>query len=609
MTDLSISELQDIANILRRDTLVSTTAAGSGHPTSCMSIAEIISALFFHQMHYDPQAVLHPNNDEFVLSKGHAAPILYAALKRAGCIKNNLNTLRKITSPLEGHPMPRSLPWIKVATGSLGQGLSVAAGMALAAKLSHRHYKTYVLLGDGELAEGSNYEAAQFIAKNNLNNLVAIADINRLGQTGPTALDHDLKQYAKRFEAFGWDAFIIDGHSMKQVVKYLKKASRSAKPAIIIAKTFKGYGVSFLKDSINWHGKVLDDKTLKLALEQIPSPSMPYVRIQHPHMVFPHKSPAKRPTLPKYKLKDDIATRQAYGETLAQLTKTYPNIVAVDADVANSTFTRLVREATPHQFIQSYIAEQNMVGVALGLSKKGFIPFATSFASFLSRAHDQFRMAALSNANMVIVGSHAGVSIGPDGASQMGLEDISMFRSLPGSTVFYPSDATSTAKLTALAAGTQGLTYIRLSRPTSPVIYKSSEKFPANNFKVLKESRKDKLTIIAAGITLHEALKAQKLLKKKKIDVAVVDLYCIKPLPEKQLIEFIQKHGNKVIVVEDHYPEGGIGEAIAKAIAKAIANTNITLTHLAVNEIPHSGETEELLHNYNIDAEAIVGAV
>ncbi len=604
-------ELQDIANILRRDVLEMTTAAGSGHPSSCLSCAELISALFFHEMSFDPKNPDNQDNDEFVLSKGHAAPILYASLYRANCIRQNLSILRKLSSPLEGHPMPSSLmPWIKVASGSLGQGLSISIGYALASKLQNKKFKTYALLGDSESTEGSIYEALQLASHYKLNNLIAILDVNRLGQTGETILGHDIKKYEKRFQEFGWETITINGHNISQILSAFEKAKKSSKPTIIIAKTLKGKGVKFIEDKNDWHGKALSQQELKKALNSLPSPNMPNIPSRLPIQIIKQIKKENKnsvPQLTKYKSKEEIATRTAYGNALASLAKSNQRIIAIDGEVSNSTHSEEVKKKTPKQFIEAYIAEQNMIGMSLGLSKKGFNVFASTFAAFLTRAHDQIRMSALSSPNFTICGSHAGISIGEDGASQMGLEDISLFRSLPKSIIFYPSDAISTEKLVHLAANTRGLKYIRTTRPKTPIIYQQTENFPLGDFKILKQSQEDKAVLIGAGITLHESLKAYNILNKNNISLAVIDLYCIKPLETRKLISFIKQHGNKLIITEDHYKEGGIGEAIISELS--LTNTNTQIKHLYIPEIPHSGTMEELLDKYKISARHIVGAV
>ena len=601
-----IKNLQDISNTLRRNVIKATTLAGSGHLTSCLSCAEIISCLFFNQMSYDIKNPDNPDNDEFILSKGHAAPILYAALYMAKAIDHHPNSLRKLKSPLEGHPIPSEhLPFVKVATGSLGQGLSIGAGMALAGKMQKKKYKTYVLIGDSETAEGSIHEAVQLASHYKLNNLIAIIDINRLGQAGETMLGHDIQSYKNRFESFGWNAIKINGHKIREIMKALKKAESSSKPSVIIAKTIKGKGISFLENKNGWHGKALNQAELKKAFEKIPNPEMPRINIKTPIKIHSKQNNRIKSQLTGYNANEQVSTREAYGNALANLAKSNSSIIAIDGEVSNSTYSEKVKEKTPRQFIEAYIAEQNMIGMALGLSKKGFNVFASTFAAFLSRAHDQIRMVALSNPNLTICGSHAGVSIGEDGASQMGLEDITLFRSLPNSIILYPSDAVSTEKLTFLAADTNGLKYIRTTRPQTPIIYKLAESFKMGEFKILKQSSQDKIVLIGAGITLHESLKAYEFLKKQNINTAVIDLYCVKPLNTGKLINFIKAHGSKIIITEDHYREGGIGDMLCNELK----NTSIKIRHLAINEIPHSGKMQELLDKYKISAKYIIESV
>lgn len=598
-------QLQEIANVLRRDVAEMTTAAGSGHPSSCFSCAEIVATLFFHEMKYDVRDAENPDNDEFILSKGHAAPILYSALFRAGCIKEDLNKLRKLSSNLEGHPTPRSSKWVKVATGSLGQGASVGAGMALAGKLQGRKFRTYVLLGDSEMAEGSNYEALQLAPHYNLSNLCLVIDANRLGQRGETMIAHDLKRFAEGIESFKWNTIIVDGHDVGQLIKAFDEARKSGMPTAIIAKTRKGKGVSFMEDKEGWHGKAMNAEELKIALKEIPNVKMPKIKIEKPWKMTIVENKKKRVLEKRCGAGEMVATREAYGKALADLAIANEKVIAVDAEVSNSTHSDEVKKVRPGQFVETFIAEQNLVGVCLGLSKKGFNVFGSTFAAFLSRAHDQIRMSALSNANFTLCGSHAGVSIGEDGASQMGLEDIAMFRTLPNSIVLYPSDGVATEKLTYLAAKTRGLKYIRTTRGKTPVIYPQNEEFKLGEFKILRQSAKDKVVLVGAGITLHECLKAYDKLKGKKVNAAVVDLYCIKPFDSKRFISFVKKHGGKIVVAEDHYEEGGIGEMLAEELE----NSGIKIKHLFVGEIPHSGKPEELLKKYGIDSGAIVKAV
>ena len=597
---VNTKKLQVIANILRRDSLKMTTAAGSGHPTSCLSCAEIIACLFFEEMEFDNKNPYNPDNDEFILSKGHAAPILYSCLHHSGCMNHDLLLLRKFKSPLEGHPMPSHLKWIKIASGSLGQGLSVGVGMALASKLQKRKFRVYVLLGDGEMAEGSIYESLQLASYNNLDNLTAIVDVNGLGQTGETMFGHDMKNFKKIFGGFGFNLIVIDGHNIWQILNALRKARKNKKPSLILAKTKKGKGVSFIEDKNGWHGKALNEKQLEKALQEIDNSRIPKIIIKKPKKLI-RKFNYKKAKNNSYKLGEEIATREAYGNALSSLAQSDGRILAIDAETGNSTFSEKVREKAPSQFIETFIAEQNMIGVSLGLSKKGYDVFPSTFSAFLSRAHDQIRMANLSHGNMTICGSHAGVSIGEDGASQMGLEDIAIFRSLLNSKVFYPSDAVSTEKIVNLCSRLNGIKYIRTTRARAPVLYKSDEKFELGKFKALKKSDEDNVVLIGSGITLHESLKAYHELKKRNINTSVIDLYCIKPFDYKSFISFVKEHGNKIIVSEDHYYEGGVGEMLKSGLI----GTGIKIKHLAVHKLPHSGTKDELLNYERIDADAI----
>ncbi|MBU0467086.1 MAG: transketolase [Nanoarchaeota archaeon] len=624
-----VEQLINVAHVLKRDVAEMTTAAGSGHPSSCFSCAEIMAALFFHEMKYNPKDPNNLDNDEFILSKGHAAPILYSSLFRAGCIKDDLKKLRKLTSNLEGHPMPtssfrkrpsrssenynrssqnsnphRGLKWVKVATGSLGQGASIGIGMALAAKLHGRKYRTYVLMGDSEMAEGSVYEALQLAPYYNLNNLCIIIDANRLGQSGETMVGHDIQRYVDGIKTFKWHAIAVDGHDIGQLIGAFGVARKVAMPTAIIAKTKKGNGVSFMENKEDWHGKAMNSEELKKALKEIPNVKMPKIKIESPKEIEVSKNKKSRVKTSQYELGGFVSTRMAYGKALANLAVSDPNVIVVDAEVSNSTHSGEVRKVRPGQFIEAFIAEQDMVSICLGLSKKGFNVFGSTFAAFLSRAHDQIKMSALSSGDFTICGSHAGVSIGEDGASQMGLEDIAMFRALPESIVLYPSDGISTEKIVYLAAKTKGLKYIRTTRGKTPVVYNEKEEFKVGDFKVLKQGKKDKVVLVGAGITLHECLQAHEALKKKRINSAVVDLYCVKPFDSKKFIDFVKKHGKKVVVSEDHYEEGGIGEMLAEELE----NTGIEISHLAVREIPHSGKSKELLEKYGVDKKAIVKA-
>lgn len=596
-----IKKLQDIANLLRRDSLHLTTSAGTGHPTSCLSSAEIMAVLFFNEMRCNLNDAQNQDNDEFILSKGHAAPILYSALNRLNLITEPLSNFRKLKGHLDENPInSKEEPWIKIASGSSGQGMSVGLGIALAQKMQHRKSRTYVLLGDSEIAEGSVYEACELASFYKVKNLCAILDMNRLGQNGETSINNDVQVHKKRFSSLGFEVFICDGHSIAELLSAFQNARESLGPSIIIARTVKGKGVSFLENKDGWHGKSLNEEELAKAYKEIPAPSFPKISLTSP--LKPSKY-LKKDSLkvPPLDLNEDISTREAYGRALENLASKDERVIAVDAEVSNSTFSEIVKRFQPDQFIESFFAEQNMIGMSLGLSLKGYHVFASSFAAFLTRAHDQLRMAALSHANMTICGSNSGISIGEDSVFQMGLDDISMFRGLTDSIIFYPSDAISTEKLLDLANKTKGIKYIRTTKAKTPVIYNKKDQFEIGAFKVLKESEKDSIVLIGAGITLHECLKAQVLLKSHNIHAAVIDLYCIKPLDINKLKHFIKKHGDKLIVAEDHYSVGGLGEMLSLQLI----DSGIRVKSLAISKTPHSGSPNELLEKYGINARHI----
>jgi transketolase len=608
MIETDIELLKGIANQLRIHSITSTTAAGSGHPTSCCSAADVAATLFFGHMRYDPKNPHYYNNDRFILSKGHAAPLLYAAWAETGLFPaSDLLTLRKFDSDLEGHPTPR-LSFVDVATGSLGQGLSVGAGMALAARLDKLDYNTYVLLGDGEIAEGSVWEAANIAGIYKLNNLIAIVDDNRLGQSQATAFGHDVSVYAKRFEAFGWRVEVIDGHDIEEIVEVLSGTGLDDKPLVIIAKTYKGAGVSFLQDLDGWHGKPLTkDEAAKAIAELQPSAKSGVgVPIPAPNpLPAPNNAPpAGYPPL-TYKIGDKIATREAYGNALARIGEVDRRVVAMDGDTKNSTYAEKFFKKFPDRFTECYIAEQNLVGVATGFGTRGKVPFASTFATFFTRAADQIRVAGISRANLKLVGSHVGVSIGEDGPSQMGLEDLALMRAIVGSVVLYPSDAVSTEKLVEQMALAKGIHFLRTSRPKSPVIYSNDESFPVGGAKMLRQNAGDKVTVVAAGVTLHEALKAADALKAEGVGITVIDAYSIKPLGKKEILAAAQKTNGTVITVEDHYSEGGLGDAVAGELSA----DGVKVHKLAVTSLPRSGKAEELLAHFGIDAAAIVKKV
>jgi len=608
MIDTDIELLKGIANQLRIHSITATTAAGSGHPTSCCSAADVVAALFFGHMRYDAKNPHYHNNDRFILSKGHAAPLLYAAWAETGLFPaEDLLKLRKFGSDLEGHPTPR-LPFVDVATGSLGQGLSVGVGMALAARFDQLDYNTYVLLGDGEIAEGSVWEAASLAGIYKLNNLIAIVDANRLGQSQATAFGHDIGVYRKRFEAFGWRVEDIDGHDLEEISEVLGGVGLNDQPLAIIAKTYKGAGVSFLQDKDGWHGKPLNKEEAAKAIAELQPSSKSGVGVAIPTpnaLPAPNNAaPASYPPL-SYKTGDSVATREAYGNALARMGDVDQRIVAVDGDTKNSTYADKFFKKFPNRSTECYIAEQNMVGVATGFGARGKVSFASTFACFFTRAFDQIRVAGISQANLKLAGSHVGVSIGEDGPSQMGLEDLAMMRAVAGSTVLYPSDAVSTEKLVEQMALTKGICYLRTSRPKTPVIYNNDEPFPIGGAKVLRQNAGDKATVIAAGVTLFEALKAADILKNEGIGITVIDAYSIKPLGRDVILAAAKKTGNTVITVEDHYTEGGLGDTVAGELSV----DGIKVHKLAVTALPRSGKAEELLAHFGIDALAIVKKV
>jgi transketolase len=593
---------------LRIESIRSTTEAGSGHPTTCCSAAELMAALFFGEMRYDPKEPKNAFADRFVLSKGHAAPILYAVWAEAGFIpKPELLDLRMLDSDLEGHPTPR-LGFVDVATGSLGQGLGAGIGIALNARRIGSDARTYVLMGDGETAEGSVWEAAAMADFHKLGSLCAIVDVNGLGQSRPTQLDHRMEAHRQRWAAFGWNALVIDGHDLERILGAFADARRATdSPTVILARTIKGKGVSFLENAPNWHGKPLkkgqelDAAIKELEAQLVPEPPSAKIDIPPPraHKLGPGAaSPVEAPT---HKLGDQIATREAFGIALARLGDADPRIVALDADVKNSTFSEKFEAAHPERFYQCFIAEQAMIGAAMGLAARGAIPFPSTFAAFLSRAGDFVRMLCISNLNVKITGSHAGVSIGEDGPSQMALEDLSLMTSQPNMTVLYPCDAVSAERLMIAAAYHNGPVYIRTSRPKTPVIYDSSETFPIGGCKVLRQSDRDVATIIGAGVTVFEALKAHDQLKVAGVQVRVIDLYSVQPVDAPTLVAAGRETG-RLITVEDHYASGGVGDAVARAVAPA----GLAITRLAVSDIPRSGKPEELLDKYGISARRIV---
>jgi len=624
---LDFEKLKKLCQLIRYDILTSTTEAKSGHPSTALSAVELLVTLFFAGFyHYDLKNPKSIGNDRLIFSKGHTSPLFYSLYHAAGAVSyKELMTLRKFASPLEGHATPR-FAFADVATGSLGQGLSIGIGMAMGIKLRiknlelriKREPKVFVLLGDSEMAEGQIWEALEIGSQYKLNNVVAILDVNRLGQNGATMIGWDLETYEKRVKSFGWETIVVDdGHDLNKVFKAFENATSSTdKPVMIIAKTIKGKGVSFIENKDGWHGKPLPKDMLESALKEIGEVDLkvrgvinaPNFKLKIDYLKFNENCKLK---IENYKTGNQIATREAYGDALVALGETNKNIVVLDAEVGNSTYANKFQKVFPDRFFQLFIAEQNMVSVALGLDKIGFIPFAATFSAFLTRTFDQIRMAQYSQGNIKITGSHAGVSIGEDGPSQMGLEDISMMRSLLNCVVFYPSDAVSTAALIKIMADKKGIFYLRTTRGKAPVIYKENEKFKIGGSKIHKivgvgRDRPIAL-IIAAGVTLHEALKAQTDLAKSGIETVVLDCYSVKPL-DVQSINRLAKEIKNIVVVEDHYPAGGIGEAITDLIVNCKLKIE-NYVHLCVKKIAFSGTPEELLHYEEIDAEAIIKAV
>ena len=610
-TSVRVPALMNIATRLRIESVRATTEAGSGHPSTCCSAAELVAALFFAEMRYDPTDPQQPDNDRFVLSKGHAAPILYAAWAEAGFLKRaDLASLRRLASDLEGHPTPR-LPFVDVATGSLGQGLAAGVGIALNARRIQSEHRTYVLLGDGESAEGAVWEAANVAGHETLDSLCGVTDVNALGQSAPTQWQHDLEALAGRWRAFGWHVVTVNGHALPDIFDALDEARRTrGRPTMILARTIKGKGVSFMEGLGGWHGKPLKKgEELDRALAELEA------------QFVPEEGPAPRPPAPPavrrpparqgsigasaYKPGDSVATREAYGAALARLAADDDRIVAIDADVKNSTYSEKFEQAHPQRFHQVFIAEQAMLGAAMGLASRGAIPFPSTFAAFLTRAYDFVRMAAISHLNIKIAGSHAGVSIGEDGPSQMALEDLAMMRAQPNVTVLYPCDGVSTERLVERMAYHPGPAYMRTTRPKTPVIYGPDEAFEIGGLKVLRESGADVATVIGAGVTVFEALKAYDELKKQGISIRVVDLYSVQPVDAAALLRCARETKGRLVTVEDHYAGGGIGDAVASAVAVE----GFTVRRLAVREIPRSGTPDQLLDRYGISARHIVAAV
>lgn len=602
------AQLFDLAQQLRVDSIRSTTEAGSGHPTSSMSAADLMAVLIAKYLSYDWQNPRGANNDHLILSKGHAAPLLYAAYKATGAIQDEeMMTLRKFGSRIEGHPVP-VLPYVDVATGSLGQGLPIGVGIALAGKyLDKTPYRVWVILGDSEMAEGSVWEAFDKASHYRLSNMTAIIDVNRLGQRGETDLGWNIDAYAARARAFGWYTIEVDGHNIDEIDRaYAEAEQYTDGPTCIVARTEKGHGVDFLANKDGWHGKALTAEQAGAAIEELGGER--HLRVQGR---MPEESAAPRPRggqveLPRYADGKPVATRKAYGDALRAL-GSRPEVVALDAEVSNSTYADEFKNAYPDRFFEMYIAEQQLVAAAVGLQVREYVAFASTFAAFFSRAYDFVRMAAISRANLRLVGSHVGVSIGEDGPSQMALEDLASMRAIHGSTVLYPSDAVSTVHLVESMADLKGISFMRTTRAATPILYGEDETFPIGGSKTLRRSNEDALTLVAAGITLHEALKAYESLKADGIMVRVIDVYSVKPIDTTALRQAASEAGGRFIVVEDHLPEGGLGDAVLDAFVGERDGLPIVIK-LAVREMPTSGTPEQLLSSAGIDAPHIVEA-
>ena len=604
VTDLD--RRHELAQQLRVDSVRMAATAGSGHPTSAMSAADLLAVLVDGYLRYDFDAPENPGNDKLVFSKGHASTLLYAIYRAAGAVsEDELLTYRELGSRLEGHPTP-VLPWVDVATGSLGQGLPIGVGMALAGKrLDRLPYRVWVLCGDSEMAEGSMWEAYEHAAHYELDNLTAILDVNRLGQRGETMVGWDLEVYVERARAFGWHAIAIDGHDVEEIdAAFAEATATTGKPTVVIARTIKGKGVAAVENANGFHGKPLDDP--EAAIAELGGRRDIRIEVSKPEPGEAHRFATSELELPRYELGTEVATRKAYGDALAAVGSARGDVVALDGEVSNSTFADIFAKAHPDRYFEMFIAEQQLVAAAVGLQARGWRPFASTFAAFLSRAYDFVRMAAISRASFVLSGSHAGVSIGEDGPSQMALEDIAAFRAVHGSVVLHPSDANQTAKLVAALVDHDGIGYIRTLRPATPVLYGPDEEFEIGGSRVLRSSDDDDVAIVAAGITLHEALAAAEVLASEGIAARVVDLYSIKPLDRATLLAAAEATEGRLVTVEDHWPEGGLGEAVAAALAET--GEHVRVLSLAVRGMPSSGKPDELLAAAGIDARAISAA-
>jgi transketolase len=607
MTVQTLDDIHELAQQLRVDSIRCSTAAGSGHPTSSMSAADLMAVLMARHLRYDWQQPDNPANDHLIFSKGHASPLLYSMFKAAGVVSDEdlMTGYRRFGSKLEGHPTP-VLPWVDVATGSLGQGLPDGVGVALAGRyLDELPYRVWVLCGDSEMAEGSMWEAFDKAAYYRLNNLTAIVDVNRLGQRGPTELGWDLDTYVKRIEAFGCRAIPIDGHDLGEIDKALDEAAAADRPSVILARTRKGRGFSEVEDAEGWHGRPLPAEMAERAIIELGGERHLTVSGLQPEDAAPRDRPSGEVILPRYELGAKVATRLAFGQALAAV-GARSDVVALDGEVGNSTHAEEFAKVHPERYFEMFIAEQQLIAAAVGMSVRGYVPFAATFAAFFTRAYDFIRMSAISEANIRLCGSHAGVEIGADGPSQMALEDLAMMRAVHGSTVLYPSDATAAASLTQQMAERDGIVYMRTTRGSYPVLYGPDEAFPIGGAKVVRSSADDQVTLIGAGVTLHNCLAAADELDRDGIRARVVDLYSVKPIDTETLVEAAEATDGRLVVVEDHYPAGGLGSAVLEALNDA--DHPVHIAHLAVRGLPSSGTPAELMEAAGISADQVVQA-
>ena len=606
-----------IAQQIRLDSIRTSSKAKSGHPSSAMSAADVMTVLLAKYLRYDFDNPENPNNDHLIFSKGHASGLLYGMYRAAGAITDQqMMTYRSLGSMMQGHPTPQ-IPWVDVATGSLGQGLPIGVGVALAGKyLDKLPYRVWVLCGDSEWAEGSIYEALDKAGHYQLDNLTVVLDMNRLGQRGETAHGWESDVYADRVRAFGGYPIEIDGHDFDEIDRALQEAvDHTGSPTVIIARTMKGRGVSFMENQLGWHGKAIGPDQIEAATRELGGASDITIQVNEPPSGMPASTGERGSlSLPRYDLGEKVATRQAYGDALKALGAARPDVVVTDAEVSNSTMSEVFKFAYPERFFEMFIAEQQMVATAVGMSIRGYVPFASTFGAFMSRAYDFIRMAAISGANIRLCGSHAGVSIGEDGPSQMALEDIAMMRAVLDSIVLYPSDPNQTAQLVAAMADQPGISYLRTTREKTPVIYDSNEQFQIGGSKVIRQSDDDAVTVVGAGITLHEALKAADELAGSGTNVRVIDLYSVKPVDYKTIHDAVTATGGRLVVVEDHWPQGGIGSAILECFATHTASaadhaTDFQMTHLAPSSLPGSATPQEQLDTNGISAKHIIEAV